>query len=156
MLRIDIRELRKGPVETSGVIPPTGPLLEGLGLDLTEPLRVSGVLEATGRGDFFWRGEIAGRVHENCRRCLRDLEAPLSLSVEAVFSASPELQDDPSVYPLTEPVSHVDVSEAVREELALAASRYPLCQEACAGLCPRCGADLNQGPCGCSAPPAKP
>jgi len=25
----------------------------------------------------------------------------------------------------------------------------PLCREECKGLCSRCGADLNQGPCGC-------
>jgi uncharacterized protein len=25
----------------------------------------------------------------------------------------------------------------------------PHCREDCQGLCPRCGADLNQGPCGC-------
>jgi uncharacterized protein len=25
----------------------------------------------------------------------------------------------------------------------------PLHDEECAGICPECGADLNQGPCGC-------
>jgi uncharacterized protein len=25
----------------------------------------------------------------------------------------------------------------------------PLCRPDCAGLCPTCGADLNQGPCQC-------
>jgi len=25
----------------------------------------------------------------------------------------------------------------------------PLCRSDCRGLCPRCGADLNAGPCGC-------
>jgi len=38
---------------------------------------------------------------------------------------------------------------ALREELALAVDVYPLCREDCRGLCPRCGADLNQGPCPC-------
>jgi uncharacterized protein len=43
----------------------------------------------------------------------------------------------------------VDVGELVREALLLALPAYPLCKEDCAGLCPHCGADRNQGPCGC-------
>lgn len=151
MLRIDVRELRKGPVETRALIPPSAPLFEGLDVNLAEPLAVDGTLEATGRGGFYWHGRLAGSVAAACRRCLRDVRSALDVSVEAVFSADPELQDDPSVYPLSEPVSHVDVSEAVREELALAATKFPLCKENCAGLCQRCGADLNNGPCGCVA-----
>ena len=26
----------------------------------------------------------------------------------------------------------------------------PLCDEECKGLCPTCGANLNEGPCGCA------
>ena len=40
---------------------------------------------------------------------------------------------------------------AVREELILAGPQYVLCREDCRGLCPRCGKDLNAGPCGCPA-----
>ena len=156
MLRIDVRELRKGPVETSGVIPPTSPLVAGLELELTGPLTVTGRLEATGRNDFVWRGHVGGQAGATCRRCLTQLEVPIQLAVEAVFSANPDLQDDPSVYPLTEPVSHVDVTEAVREELVLEGRQYPLCRDDCAGLCQHCGADLNHGPCGCTASRVKP
>lgn len=156
MLRIDVRELRKGPVETSGVIPPSSPLIAGLELELAGPLTVTGRLEATGRNDFFWRGQFGGQARGTCRRCLRELNVPVQVSVEAVFSANPDLRDDPAVYPLTEPASHVDVADAVREELVLVARQYPLCREDCAGLCQHCGADLNHGPCGCAASRVKP
>jgi len=73
-----------------------------------------------------------------------------------VFSSDPELQDDPSVYPLTEPVTQVDVRPALREELALALDLFPLCREDCRGLCPRCGADLNLGACECAAAAPRP
>jgi uncharacterized protein len=149
MLRVDVRELRRGPVDTVGAIPATDTLFAGLGLSLAEPLQVTGVLESTGRGDYFWRGRLAGRANVTCRRCLRELVAPIEVPVEALFTSDPDLGDDPSAYPLPEPVAQVDVTGAIREELALAFSTYPLCREDCAGLCPRCGADLNQGPCGC-------
>src|SRR5574341_1254798 len=46
----------------------------------------------------------------------------------------------------------VDLRPAVREELILAVPRFVECRADCRGLCPRCGKDLNAGPCGC--PPA--
>ena len=33
--------------------------------------------------------------------------------------------------------------------LLVALPLKPLCREDCAGLCPQCGANLNEGPCGC-------
>jgi uncharacterized protein len=152
MLRVDIRELRKGPVETTGALAPGADLFEGLGLALEGPLEVTGSLELTGRNDYLWHGQLAGRVQSTCRRCDREFVSPVDVSIEALFSGNPDLQDDPSVYPLVEPVTHVDVTAAVREELALAVPPFPLCREECAGLCQNCGADLNQGPCGCASP----
>ncbi len=149
MLRIDIREIHRGPVETAGTVPAQDPLFEGLGVSLAGPLEVAGTLEVTGRGDYVWHGRFSGRASATCSRCLVDLEVPVESTIDAVFSADPDLQDDPSVYPLTEPVAQVDVTAAVREELSLVFTRYPLCRADCAGLCKKCGADLNQGPCGC-------
>ena len=150
MLRIDRRELKGGPVATDGRLPADDPSLEGLGVALDGELRVSGRLQPAGHGDFLWRGRLHGRARAQCRRCLAEVMVPVDTEVDVVFSADPDAMDDPSVYPLEEQASHVDVREAVREELALAVPAFVLCREDCAGLCPRCGADLNQGPCGCT------
>jgi uncharacterized protein len=71
--------------------------------------------------------------------------------VDVLFSADPELEDDPSVYPLPSPVDVIDVTAAVREELALRVTAFPLCRPDCKGFCAVCGADLNAGPCKCVA-----
>ena len=155
MLRVDVRELRQGPVETVGAIPPGDPLFQGLDLELLGPVEVSGTLEATGQGEYLWRGEFGGRVRSTCRRCLSEFETPVEFRVEVFFSSDPELLEDPSVYPLPEPPVQVDVTEVIREELALAVSAYPLCREECRGLCPRCGADRNLGPCECGPDPIR-
>jgi uncharacterized protein len=152
MLRIDIRALYEGPVETSGLMEPNDPVFEGLGLDFEGPVQVQGRLARTGDNEFFWQARISGRMRGHCRRCLRDLVSGVETDVEVLFSADPDAVEDPATYPLVVPVTHVDVRPAVREEVALAASAYPLCREDCAGLCPRCGADLNDGPCNCAAP----
>ena len=43
----------------------------------------------------------------------------------------------------------VDLTPEIREDIILTFPSHPLCRTECKGLCPRCGADLNQGPCGC-------
>lgn len=150
MLRYDARTLRQGPVPTEVTIPPGDPLFEGLDLRLQGPVEVSGTLRASGAATFLWQGRVAGRAAGECRRCLAPTVTPFDVEVDAVFSASPDAADDPAVYPLTEPVTQIDLGPAVREEVGLAAPAFPLCREACAGLCPRCGENLNEGPCACA------
>ena len=149
MLQVDVRELRKGPVATEGKLEPKDPLFQDLGVTLLTPVTVGGVLESAGHGGYFWRGSFAGSVQSVCRRCLAEFATAVDREVELVFSADPDLQDDPSVYPLTEPLAQIDLRPAIREELALEIDAFPLCREDCRGLCPRCGADLNRGPCQC-------
>lgn len=43
----------------------------------------------------------------------------------------------------------IDLDPIVREQLLLALPGYPLCKESCKGLCPACGANLNDRECGC-------
>src|SRR2546422_5373463 len=70
----------------------------------------------------------------------------------SLFSADPDALEDPSSYPLAPDATEIDLRPAVREELLLAVPRWVVCRDDCRGLCPRCGKDLNPGPCGC--PPA--
>ncbi len=154
MLRVDIRDLQRGPVRTVGELRADDPAFEGLDLHLVGPVSVTGQLQATGAGEYLWRGRVRGTMQGECRRCLTDVETDVDINVDAaVFSSDPEAADHPDFYPLLERASHIDVRDDVREELALAApTRLLLCREDCAGLCLTCGADLNAGPCGCSAP----
>jgi uncharacterized protein len=157
MLRVDIRDLQRGPVRTVGRLKPDDRIFEGLGLGLDGPVDVTGQLQPAGEGQYLWRGHIHGVVRGECRRCLTEVRQPVDVGVEAaVFTTDPESADDPDFYPLPERATAVDVGDIVREEIALAGqSNLLLCREDCAGLCPRCGADLNAGPCACR-PPAEP
>ena len=44
---------------------------------------------------------------------------------------------------------YLDLRPLVRDALLLELPVAPLCRDDCRGLCPRCGADLNSGPCDC-------
>jgi uncharacterized protein len=154
MLRVDIRDLQRGPVQTVGELRPDDPAFEGLELHLVGPVSVAGQLQATGDGEYLWRGSVHGEMQGECRRCLIDVRTEVDIDVDAaIVSSDPVAAEDPVCYPLLERASHIDVRDVVREELALTApTRLLLCREDCAGLCLHCGADLNAGPCGCSAP----
>ena len=43
----------------------------------------------------------------------------------------------------------VDLDEVFTTAVVLDMDTTHLCREDCKGLCHRCGADLNEGPCGC-------
>jgi uncharacterized protein len=154
MLRVDIRDLKRGPVKTVGQLAADDPAFDGLDLDLDGPVRVTGQLQATGDGEYLWRGHIHAVLRGECRRCLTEVLDDVDLDVDAaVFSTDPEAADDPDFYPLSERAPVVEVADVVREELALAAQgRLLLCRDDCAGLCPKCGADLNAGPCRLHSP----
>ncbi|HEY6090436.1 MAG TPA: DUF177 domain-containing protein [Gemmatimonadales bacterium] len=150
MLRVDLRELARGPVETRGELTQDDPALAGAEIQLKEPVVVGGRLQSIGEDRFYWQGTATTVIAGECRRCLVPVATPLSLEIGALFSQDPEAQDDPDAYPVAPDATEVDVTPAIREELFLAAPRYVLCREDCKGLCPQCGKDLNAGPCGCA------
>jgi uncharacterized protein len=152
MLQVDLRELARGPVDTLGQLPGDDPLFEGLDVALAEPVRVAGRLQDTGDGRFYWRGSLTTRIAGQCRRCLAPVSVPVTADINALFSRDADALEDPNSYPLTAEATEIDLRPAVREELLLAVPRWVVCRDDCRGLCPRCGKDLNAGPCGC--PPA--
>jgi len=112
-------------------------------------VKVAGRLQGTGEGRFYWQGTVETAVSGECRRCLVPVEAPVRAEIGALFSQERDAEDDPDTYPLAPDAIEVDVTQAVREELMLVVPRFVQCREDCRGLCPRCGQDLNAGPCAC-------
>jgi uncharacterized protein len=65
------------------------------------------------------------------------------------------LPDEPGAFRIDE--RHIiDLSEAVRQYTLLAVPMKPLCEAACAGICPTCGKNLNLGACRCPPPEGDP
>jgi uncharacterized protein len=113
-------------------------------------VRVTGRLSATGTGQFYWHGRISGDVTVDCRRCLKEAHGHVEDESHIIYSEPDELtEDDPDVYPIEAGANELDLRPAIREEWLLAQPRYVLCRDDCKGLCPRCGKDLNEGPCDC-------
>jgi uncharacterized protein len=155
MLRIGLSALEQGPVDTTATVAAADPLFEGLDFSLSAPVNVTGQLSSAGQGSFYWRGELRTAIAATCRRCLAPASLRLDVPVNILFTEDDQA-DDPSVYPIPPRAKTVDLRDAIREELILGVPDFVLCREDCAGLCPHCGKDLNEGPHECQAAPANP
>ena len=106
--------------------------------------------------DLFFEGTVRGEVVGSCARCLE--EYPFSLDRRFAFVLTPRVaagvaKGELSVEELelaTYTGEEVDLTPLVYEETILALPTRALCGEGCRGLCQRCGANLNEGPCGCA------
>ncbi len=148
MLSVQISALDRGPVEVSGMVASDDPLLDDVGFELRESVRVSGRLSGASVGRFYWKGRIATTISATCRRCLVSTALEIDARVDAMFTDSQDTED-PSEYVVPKGAGLIDLREVIREELILATRQFVLCREDCRGLCQTCGADLNLHSCDC-------
>ena len=87
-----------------------------------------------------------------CDRCLKEVSVPVDISMSAEFDFSGSNEE--SVLDLNETNYidgyELDVDKLVYEEILLGFPMKVLCQDDCKGICKVCGANLNQGECGCN------
>jgi uncharacterized protein len=57
--------------------------------------------------------------------------------------------EDAEIYPLPAKGNELDLIPALREHLMLAVPEFAICSDTCKGLCPTCGANLNETTCSC-------
>ena len=101
--------------------------------------------------------DLSGVEHERCSRCLRDIEVPIHVEFEEEFSSTVDARTGaPLPAPEDADAFGIDgqqqlaLGEAVRQWWTATVPMQPLCRPDCAGLCSRCGKDLNDGPCLCA------
>lgn len=124
-------------------------------VEATEPLTGTVRFTRTANG-ILATGRLHTTVAIECRRCLRRFASGVDFDLEEEFVPTIDVTTGTRLpTEETEEALHIDerhmldLSEVVRQYLVLYREQYPLCSEACAGLCPVCGKNLNEGPCGC-------
>ncbi len=102
------------------------------------------------------KGTLHTEAEVTCSRCLSLFSCPLTLNFEEEYfpitdvgsGALLPLPEEPGCFTIDE--HHIlDLTEAIQQYALLAIPMKPLCRQDCAGLCPHCGHNLNQGPCHC-------
>lgn len=91
-----------------------------------------------------------------CSRCLAPSKQPLALEIEEEFIPVVDPLSGQHITPAEAEESFVidddlrlDLGEALRQYALMTGPSKPLCRPDCAGLCPTCGANLNDGACDC-------
>lgn len=88
-----------------------------------------------------------------CARCLESAEYELEGQIEGYFlipGEEAEADDLEADEFDALPADHrIDLAPLIQAALVLEVPRVPLCTDDCAGLCPVCGQNLNEGVCTC-------
>ncbi len=153
----NVAQLMKSPVGTSLTYD-----IDEEDVQLDEDLKVIGPLVGYARLRRINQGLLADgwvdlTLEFECTRCLKHFEQQMRVPFEERFyptldvvtgvSLSPP-DDGEDAFPIDE--HHlVDLTEAIRQHVLLDIPMVTLCKEDCAGLCPQCGKELNEGPCTC-------
>jgi len=106
---------------------------------------VAGRLRSTGINIFALDAQADCLLKSACSRCLRPMELQLSFHINENYVEQEEAGDEDIGFS-----DHsIDIVPAVERNLFLNIPMKPLCDGDCAGLCSKCGANLNNGDCDC-------
>ena len=82
-----------------------------------------------------------------CDRCGKEFRQEKSVAYHCVLAEEVQNEDNDEIVVLEN--GKVDAEDLARTAFILDMDTKTLCSEDCKGLCLRCGADLNLGPCSC-------
>jgi uncharacterized protein len=112
-------------------------------------------------------GKVSTTLELTCGRCLEPFRWPVTVSLEERFPLEDVLNPTAppgegvewdstvsSVIHLDAGKPILDLGELIRQQLITEIPLQALCDEACRGLCPQCGANRNTGACECPEEPA--
>ncbi len=124
----------------------------GNSFPVSEPVLASGTVRNTA-GVLVMTGTVRTTIHGVCDRCAGDFDrlVEIPMNVVLVTELSNEEDEDEWVFPLEG--DNADLEDIVRTVFVLNLDSKLLCREDCKGICPRCGKNLNGGPCDCRKEP---
>lgn len=132
-------------VEVAGSLPGLELETSAVAVVEEEPITFAGLLEAVHEG-ILVTGTVRCHWRGTCRRCLEPASGELSVAVRELCV---ERGDEETTYALGH--EQLDLEPIVHDACILELPLAPLCREGCLGLCPACGANRNDDPCGCDA-----
>lgn len=88
-------------------------------------------------------------VTKPCDRCCETVNREYARDFSHTVVRSLNDEEDGGEYLVVED-ERLDLDELLREDILLDMPSKFLCSPECKGLCPSCGKNLNQGPCGCN------
>ncbi|HXK59744.1 MAG TPA: DUF177 domain-containing protein [Acidobacteriota bacterium] len=103
-------------------------------------------------------GHLSADLEIACSRCLKPVGMQVDKDVDLEYWPDPEVEKEGEEIALSYEELSIgfyrgelfDLSGVVSEQIVLEIPMKPVCDEACLGLCPQCGVDLNETTCDCA------
>ncbi len=122
-------------------------VLEDSGIDT--PAKASGAVENRA-GVVTLTADVLLNYEAACDRCLKPIQRSFQKQFTHVLTVSLNDEDNDDFILVEDMRFNLDV--LLREDILLSLPTKVLCKSDCKGLCPMCGADLNETACGCKKP----
>jgi uncharacterized protein len=136
-VKIEVHKVAPGGETVEALEPLPEMHMERVGVWFDQPVHLRLKISVVNKV-FVAMGSYETGLTMECHRCLKRF-AYRAAGDDYIWEQSVTLSGD----------EIIDLTEGVREEIMLRLPLKNLCSEDCKGLCPRCGKDLNEGPCGC-------
>jgi uncharacterized protein len=129
--------------------------LSRIDFEFESPLRGEARAWKTGQSIVI-QGSIQTVLRLQCVRCLKEFSSPISSTFDLTLLPTKEDSSEEEIELKEDDMEssffeggEIRLSELACEQVFLDMPTQPICQEACKGLCPVCGKDLNLDPCAC-------
>ena len=113
---------------------------------ITRPVLAEGCV-TNHAGALVLEGTARSVLDLTCDRCGKEFSREKVVKLDSLVAQ--ELEDEENDDILLLDGTELDLDEVVTEAFVLAMDTKNLCSDDCKGLCAKCGANLNDGPCGC-------
>ena len=113
-----------------------------------EPIEASGTVRNTA-GVLVLTGSLTTRLYGVCDRCAREFQRDVTFPMEAVLVTELSSEDNEDEWVFQLEGDSADLDDIITTTFVLNMDSKLLCKPDCKGMCCRCGANLNDGPCGC-------
>ena len=161
--QIKSKNLLQNFEENAEAFPILADMVQNHECEFIEPLKIR-VRAFRIRELFEVEGTFQTRVRLTCSRCLKDFDTSVKSEFELTYTKELATITETSVEEEVElrvedigliyfQGEEINLREGIQEQVVMAFPLRFLCAEACKGLCTHCGADLNQGDCGCKIEP---
>ena len=153
---LDLNKLHGTREHVERTMPPSAFDPEDPDYRVAAPVQLALDVEKAGDSAFAVKGTVKTSLELDCSRCLDRFEVPVDASFELRYvpqtantgEGEREIADDDLATAYYRD-GMLDVIELLREQFQLALPMKPLCSEACRGMCPQCGTNLNRTECAC-------
>jgi uncharacterized protein len=153
---LDLNKLRGPREHVERTLPPSAFDPQDPEFRVAAPVELKIDVEKAGADAYAVKGHVATRLELSCSRCLDPFEVPVDAAFELRYVSQTEnagegereIGDDDLATAYYRD-GMLDVAELLREQFQLALPMKPLCSDACRGMCPQCGTNLNRTECAC-------